>query len=324
MTALAAQLGHFLDRSDACALVEISSVQGSAPREAGAWMLVSQEAIFGTIGGGQLEYMAIDKAREMLQRAGLPLIDGEGGREAAGWGGLRQPLSHPLRHASRGTSPIEGEEGEMATLSVPLGPEIGQCCGGRVDLTISVVDEAVRERLVTTQAADDRARPHVYLFGGGHVGHALALALTLLPVHVVLVETREDALDGIPEAVETRLTPVPEQAVRDAPSGSAFLILTHDHALDFLIAAEALKRDDAAYVGMIGSKTKRATFRNWYLRDAGGGDAAFGKLVCPIGGANVRDKRPAVIAAMAAAEVMVALPLTCNRARGLRQTSVRI
>ena len=73
-----------------------------------------------------------------------------------------------------------------------------------------------------------------------------------------------------PRDIETRLTPVPEEMVRDAPAGSAFVVLTHDHALDFLIVAEALKREDAAYVGMIGSKTKKATFRSWYLKTAGG------------------------------------------------------
>ncbi len=71
----------------------------------------------------------------------------------------------------------------------------------------------------------------------------------------------------MPAGVETRLTPVPEEMVRSAPPGAAFVVLTHDHALDFLIVAEALKRKDAAYVGMIGSKTKKATFRSWYSED---------------------------------------------------------
>ena len=88
---------------------------------------------------------------------------------------------------------------------------------------------------------------------------------------------------------------------------SAFVVLTHDHALDFLIVAEALKRQDAAYVGMIGSKTKKATFRNWYLKSAGGNDADFSRLVSPIGGDVVKDKRPAVIAALAVAEIVTAL-----------------
>jgi xanthine dehydrogenase accessory factor len=95
--------------------------------------------------------------------------------------------------------------------------------------------------------------------------------------------------------------------VRSAEVGAAFVVLTHDHALDFLIVAEALKRKDAAYVGMIGSQTKKATFRSWYLKEAGGNEADFARLVSPIGGDIVKDKRPAVIAALAAAEIMTAV-----------------
>jgi xanthine dehydrogenase accessory factor len=100
---------------------------------------------------------------------------------------------------------------------------------------------------------------------------------------------------------------MPEAEVRNAPAGTAFAILTHDHALDFLIVAEALKRDDTAYVGMIGSKTKKATFKNWFLKSADGNEAELAFLVSPIGGDAVKDKRPQVIAALAAAEIMTAL-----------------
>jgi len=267
MTGSADRLRAFIDVGAAVALVEVAEAKGSTPREKGAWMLVSQSAIFGTIGGGQLEFMAIDKARQVLAKA-----DHEG-----------------------------------LLLDIPLGPEIGQCCGGRVEVAVSLVDRSKRETLVEMAKAEESTLPHVYIFGGGHVGHALAAAFALLPVRPVLVETRADALEGMPETVETRLTPMPEEMVREAPAGAAFVVLTHDHALDFLIVAEALKRQDAAYVGMIGSKTKKATFRNWYLKTAGGSEEHFSRLVSPIGGDEVKDKRPAVIAALAAAEIMTAL-----------------
>jgi xanthine dehydrogenase accessory factor len=270
MSGTAKSLRAFLDTSPLAALVEVAEAKGSTPREKGAWMLVSPERIFGTIGGGQLEFMAIDRAREMLADVGQ-------------------------------------RDGEELLLDIPLGPEIGQCCGGRVNVAIRPVDEELKANLLTEAEAEDARLPHVYVFGGGHVGHALASAFALLPVRVIVVETRADALEGIPESVETRLTPVPEEMVRDAPAGSAFVVLTHDHALDFLIVAEALKREDAAYVGMIGSKTKKATFKSWYLKTAGGSDADFARLVSPIGGDQVKDKRPAVIAALAAAEIMTAL-----------------
>lgn len=270
MTSLSTGIRSFLAASSRSAVVEVAEARGSTPREKGAWMLVSADAIFGTIGGGQLEYMAIDSARQMLARTE---VDAE----------------------------------QTALLDVPLGPEIGQCCGGRVEVSVTILTEERAAALLASAETEDAGLPHVYLFGGGHVGQALADALALLPLRVIVVETRADALEGLSSSVVQRLTPMPEEVVRSAPAGSAFVVLTHDHALDFLIVAEALKRDDSAYVGMIGSKTKKATFRSWYLKTAGGTTAQFATLVSPIGGDTVRDKRPAVIAALAAAEVMTAL-----------------
>ena len=274
-------LRDFLAGQGRAALVEVAATKGSTPRETGAFMLVSASAIFGTIGGGQLEYMAIDKARQLLKE--------------------RTPSRSDASEAR-----IEVDE-VCATLDVPLGPEIGQCCGGRVEVGIRLLDAGLEADLLRNAEAEEAHLPHVYLFGGGHVGQALASALALLPIHAVVVETRAEALEDMPATVETRLTPMPEAVVRAAPAGSAFAILTHDHALDFLIVAEALKRNDTAYVGMIGSKTKKATFRSWFLKSADGSEAEFARLVSPIGGDAVKDKRPPVIAALAAAEIMTAL-----------------
>ncbi|MEJ5900818.1 xanthine dehydrogenase accessory protein XdhC [Ochrobactrum teleogrylli] len=265
----------FLNRRHDSVLVEVADVKGSAPRDAGAWMLVARDMIFRTIGGGQLEYMAIDHARKILA----------GGRD----------------------SPMD----------VPLGPEIGQCCGGRVALNFRRVNRGLADELVSKVDAEIATRPHVYVFGAGHVGDALAYALSLTPVRVVLVDTREAELMAVDApGVETCLAAMPEQVVRSAPPGSAFIILTHDHALDFLIAAEALQRRDAIYVGMIGSKTKKATFKNWLNREFGS-DELFEELICPVGGAVVKDKRPEVIAALAAAEVLTAV-LCVNYSKALR------
>jgi xanthine dehydrogenase accessory factor len=288
----------FLAGDGRVALIEVSGTRGSTPREKGAFMLVSQSATFGTIGGGQLEYMAIDKARQMLGSSPSPLSAGSAGKAGGGRGAAF------------------GE-----TLDVPLGPEIGQCCGGRVEVRIRLVNSALAGALIAAAEAEEARQPCVYIFGGGHVGQALASAVALLPVHLLVVETRAEALAGMPQGVETRLTAMPEAIVRDAPAGTAFAILTHDHALDFLIVAEALKRDDAAYVGMIGSKTKKATFRNWLLTSGGGSEAQFSRLVSPIGGQAVKDKRPQVIAALAAAEIMTALVLDARSDAGLPSTN---
>ncbi|MEO6015292.1 MAG: xanthine dehydrogenase accessory protein XdhC [Devosia sp.] len=189
-------------------------------------------------------------------------------------------------------------------MDVPLGPEIRQCCGGRVVVSLRVLIDQDAERLAARLREDEAVLPHVYLFGSGHVGKALARALAALPLSVHVIDTRPDELHDLPAGVDAKAVPMPEAVVRVAPAGSSFVILTHDHALDFLIAAEALKRDDAPYVGMVGSKTKRAKFSGWYL-DEGGDREALRRLVLPIGAFGLVDKRPEVIAALAAAEIMV-------------------
>jgi len=269
----ATALEAFFSANPKAIACELTSVRGSSPREQGTFMLVGQEAIFGTIGGGALEYMVIDHARKLIA---------EGRAEAA--------------------------------MDVPLGPEIGQCCGGRVGVSLHFVDATTRAKLAERIAADDAKASHIYIFGAGHVGRVLAQILALLPVKVEVIDTRREELALLAPEIAHRLVAMPESVVRSAPSGSAFVIVTHDHALDFLIANEALARQDAAYVGMVGSKTKRAKFSSWFIEQGGDG-AQLERLILPIGAQGIGDKRPSVIAALAAAEVMVHI--------GEREASVR-
>jgi xanthine dehydrogenase accessory factor len=184
------------------------------------------------------------------------------------------------------------------------------------------VDPKLAQRLQQKLAAEAASRPHVYVFGAGHVGRALADALALLPVQAHVMDTRPELLDGLPDGVEAKAVALPEAVVRGAPQGSAYVILTHDHALDFLIAAEALKRADAPYVGMVGSRSKRARFASWY-RSTGGDGRLLERLVLPIGGAafagGIGDKRPEVIAALAAAEILVQI----GREKGAERRGTR-
>ena len=242
-------------------LVTVASAKGSTPRVTDAWMAVSETDVFGTIGGGQLEYMAIDAARALLK------------------------------------------SGERETrLDVPLGPEIGQCCGGRMALDLHVLDQDAQDKLKARLSAEKDARPDVLIFGAGHVGRALARTLMLLPVQPLLIDNREDEL-ALALDLPQQLLAMPEASVRKARPGSAIVVATHDHALDFLIVREALERGDLPYVGMIGSKTKRRSFERWLEKEAGSRSLAD-KLICPIGHHEVSDKRPEVIAAFTAAELM--------------------
>lgn len=235
--------------------VRVTQALGSTPREMGAEMFVGPDCVEGTIGGGQLEYMAIDRARQMLKT-----------------------------------------DEDTARMNIPLGPEIGQCCGGRVVLTL--------DREGPTPAL----YPDALIFGAGHVGRALALALQPLPVAATLIDSRAEELALAAPTVATRLTPLPEAEIRNARPGSAIIILTHDHALDFLLAAEALSRSDLSYVGMIGSATKRAQFSR-FARERG---IDPNPLICPIGAGFSPDKRPAIIAAFTAAELIARLTATSS------------
>jgi len=190
-------------------------------------------------------------------------------------------------------------------MALPLGPAIGQCCGGHVTLSFEIIPPARLNEIEAMVASEDASDPDVWLFGGGHVGRALASALLLLPVKVHVAETRTDELDQTPQGAARHLAALPESLVKEIAPGSAVIVLTHDHALDFLIVSAALARDDLAQVGMIGSDTKRATFEHQFIRE-GGDKARLSKLLCPIG-RKIADKRPEVIAATVAADIIVAL-----------------
>jgi xanthine dehydrogenase accessory factor len=266
MTALAPILRELLARGEPAALVEVAELKGSAPREAGARMLVSARAIHGTIGGGRLEWEAIERARALL------------------------------------------ESGELsATMDVPLGPEIGQCCGGFVSLRLRRADDGIYSELEAIEREESETRPVVLLFGAGHVGKALAAALAPLPLRVRWIDGRatefpEPPIPG-PEVVISERSLAEVDA---APAGAAYLVLTHSHALDSMICAAVLQRGDFAYLGLIGSRTKRAQFERGF-RDLGIPKDRIARLVCPIGGDRIKDKRPAVIAALTAAELLHAL-----------------
>ncbi len=208
------------------------------------------------------------------------------------------------------------QSGETARLlDIPLGPQMGQCCGGRVEVSLRHATSADLAMQVARERAEAEARPAVLVFGAGHTGRALVEALALLPLRVTLIDDRDGVMDGLPAAVTCVRRADPVAAIATAPTGAAHVVLTHSHALDYRLAEAALQRGDAAYVGMIGSATKRARFEAGFLR-AGGRREALSHLTCPIGGADVDDKRPEVIAALTAAELVRSLLRQQQASRG--------
>ena len=264
------RLADIVARDGAAALVTVADTKGSAPREAGAMMAVLVDgSFFGTIGGGALEWEAMVLARQ-LAGAGLPVT----------------------RRIDRA-----------------LGPDLGQCCGGRVILDIRVFTPAdVAELAGLGQAAAGHdARQHMVIFGAGHVGRALVMALAPLPVRVRWVDSRDDAFPThVPANVTTVPSRDPPSELVHAPSGSFVIVLTHDHALDLAITAAALSRDDLPFVGLIGSATKRARFER-RLGELGIEPLRIACLVCPIGLPGITGKEPAVIAASVTAQLLAAM-----------------
>ena len=265
MTALAPLLQHLLTARQPVVLVQVAAALGSTPREAGTAMLVTAGATHGTVGGGRLEWEATARAREMLATGAA-----------------------------------------ASTLKLPLGPAVGQCCGGNVTLELRRAGAADVEGLAGLEARLAERLPLVLLFGAGHVGRALARALAPLPLRLRWVDDRPQEFPAPPlDGPEVVLSDRPLAEVEAAPAGAAYFVMTYSHGLDFEICEAVLRRGDFAYLGLIGSRSKRARFeRGW--RELGLDDALIARLVCPIGG-PLRDKRPPVIAALAVAEVLHAL-----------------
>lgn len=196
--------------------------------------------------------------------------------------------------------------GDRQILARALGPDLGQCCGGHVTI---VLDRANAATLALQLAAEERERTRlrsVTIYGAGHVGRALALALEPLPFRTRIVDGRPSEIETVTAASVERVVGSCTAIAEAAEPDGGHVVLTHSHALDSLVCASLLERGDFAYLGLIGSATKRATFVRAF-RDMDVPEDRIARLVCPIGGTAVRDKRPAVIAALVASEIVETL-----------------
>jgi xanthine dehydrogenase accessory factor len=248
-------------------LVSVDSIVGSTPREAGAKMIVTATQLYGTIGGGNLEYQATRIARDQLERGADD--------------GLQR---------------------------FPLGAGLGQCCGGLVNLLFEKLSADSDWKTLV----EDEECVELYLFGAGHVGQAVVRALRDLPVNIHWIDTRDDILpQDTPPAVNTVCTDTPEAEIDAAAAGSYFLVMTHDHSLDQRLSEQILTRDDFAYFGLIGSRSKRRNFETRMQR-RGIDVQKFTRMTCPIGVNGINSKKPAQIAISVAAEILQVYDLAHN------------
>ena len=244
--------------------IRVLETRGSVPRDADAWMAVFADGTVGTIGGGRLEQDAIAHAQTLL-----------------------------------------ADPGAARSQSYALGPSLGQCCGGHVRLGYEPVSAHDLGRL---RQALQAAHQPVALFGGGHVGHALVQVFAHLPLDVHWIDSRDAPF---PDQVAANVRCEHSQPVQDAVAtlapGARVLIMSFSHAEDLDIVAACLLRQrahaDLPFIGLIGSKTKWATFRQ-RLEARGFTAQELAHITSPIGLPGLRDKRPEVIAVSVAAQLM--------------------
>ena len=270
-----AELLNQLQHADGV-LVSVDSVQGSGPREVGAWMAVFPHTLVNTIGGGHLEFQAITEARALLARPAH--------------GNVPSPLTH---------------EDHALTTRYALGPALGQCCGGVVHLKFERISAADAPTLKQRLLANGHP---LALFGGGHVGRALVNVLSTLPYNVQWVDSRDEIFPAqLPPNVVCEHSDPVHAAVADLPSGASVLIMSFSHAEDLDVVVACLKRQrsrgDLKFVGLIGSKTKWATFQH-RLEAKGFSAEELAFITCPIGVSGITGKEPEVIAVSVAAQLL--------------------
>ena len=246
----------------AAVLVQVLAHKGSVPRETGTRMLVAADTVLGTIGGGHLELKAIADARDLLAR---------------------------------------GAAGQPFAQRIALGPSLGQCCGGALELGFTPL-----------HAVDGSTWPEdaplftLQLYGAGHVGRAIVHLLAGIHCRVQWIDEREaefPAGEWAPHIQRICVEPV-QAEVAQAPPGAFYLVLTHSHDLDLALCRAILQRADFGWFGLIGSRTKRARFES-RLTAQGIGTQTLQRMVCPIGISGILGKEPEVLAIAVVAQLLL-------------------
>ena len=249
----------------ACVVVLITDVQGSAPRSVGTRMVVTADKIYGTIGGGALELEGISHARALMDIACV----------------CKQNKC-------------------VSSRLFNLAPELSQCCGGKVTLQFDC------------HLANDFV---VHVFGAGHVAQELAKLLTRLPCVATFHDTRSDWLSQV-ETCAQQDSPVSSSQIKtrllgdnvfahveSLEPGAYYIIMTHSHEIDMDVVEAVLSRADAAYCGLIASKSKAAAFRK-RLRRKGFTEQELLQLTAPIGQTIKTGNTPMEVAIAAASDVL--------------------
>ncbi|MCG7488468.1 xanthine dehydrogenase accessory protein XdhC [Vibrio sp. Of14-4] len=243
------ELAKLEQNQQPCVMVTVLETTGSVPRNAGTKMLITEDRLIATIGGGHLEHLATQIARDMLSF------------------GQTSPKIERFN----------------------LGAKLGQCCGGVATLSFEPVGFHSNSLVI---------------FGAGHVSQALIHVVSTLPFHITWVDQRSDIFpDLVPSNVTKVVSDDPIFEVREQAPQSYYLVMTHNHQLDFDLTKAILDRADSLYLGVIGSKSKRKRF-HMRLSQRGYSKQQIHSLTCPIGINEISGKHPAEIAVSVAGELI--------------------
>ncbi len=326
MKAWLSHLPTWLQARD-CVLVTVARVEGSTPREAGASMLIGVDQAgkvlqVDTIGGGHLEWQATDIAQGMLTSLGATNIHFErfnlSARLGQCCGGVvwlifekitsqqEQSWQSSIQALEKGSClrrTLQQDENHSTWTTQASGKN-------RVQLEHNIAKRTSAEKGQLAEALwhfeqEILGSPFtVYLFGAGHVGRAVVDALRPLDARIRWIDSREEGFPDDKDAyIEYVTTDHPEDEIALAPANSYFLIMTHNHTLDFSLCLELFKRHDFAYFGLIGSESKRAVFEH-RLRARGVDTLRFQEMTCPIGIQGIYSKEPALIAVAVIAQML--------------------
>jgi xanthine dehydrogenase accessory factor len=262
------QLLRVLDQGEHAVLVTVVKTQGSVPRDEGAWMAVLSSQTINTLGGGQLEFQAIQEARDLLD--------------------ANPSLGEPL------------------IKRYPLGPSLGQCCGGVVHLAFERLDAVDVSSLPKRLQMQE---PSLALFGAGHVGQAIVALMEKQSWQVTWIDSREAIFPlGVGVNIQIEHSEPVQLAVQDIKANSHVLIMSFSHAEDLDVLHQCLLRQrahqDLRSIGLIGSQTKWATFKS-RLSQRGFEPSDFSGVQCPIGIAGLHAKEPEVIAVSVVAQLLM-------------------
>jgi len=324
MTAWAEELHTKILAGHGVVLVTVIATRGSAPREVGAKMMVTADGCSGSIGGGQLEFQCAQLAAAMLgsdghiERQKFPL----GTQMGQCCGGVVEVLfesivaGYPswledllaLRSQSI-TAVVATTLSKGTDPKSVIGPNHGQSKTGLPEQLMSLAHELI-EAGGPSQIMDDvfldvvnTTGLNIAVFGAGHVGSAIVATLSGLDAQIRWVDSRPGVFRAVPAGVRAIETQHPVDEVAAMPPSAFYLVMTHSHGMDFDICQAVLTREDAAYCGLIGSRSKRRQFEK-RSRSAGLEQSLIDQLVCPIGIDGIRGKTPKEIAIAVIAEVL--------------------